>query len=228
MASAMKYYYDLLSPPSRALWIALKLAKTPFEDCPVALRKQEQLSEEYKSINRFQKVPALVDGSFHLSESVAMVRYLADTKQLTEQLYPKSIQDRARMDEYLEWQHINLRLPCNLYFRDGWLFPINGITPKPKPEELESYITNVNNSLELLEHFWLDQNFLIGSHLTVADLFSSSDIEQLKLCQYTVDEQKFPKVAKWLDRVRDASQPYHDKAYAFLQRKSKATAQSKL
>ncbi|KAH8377325.1 hypothetical protein KR093_004898 [Drosophila rubida] len=221
MAPKLKYYYDLLSPPARALWIALKLAKTPFEDCPVALRKLEQLSDEYKSVNRFQKVPALVDGSFHLSESIAMVRYLSATNKLPEELYPRSTEDQARIDEYLEWQHFNLQLPCNLYFRDGWLFPINGMAPKPNPEQIDNYIKNVDNSLELLERLWLDKNFLICSHLTVADLLTLSYIEQLKLCQYTVDEQKFPKVAKWLERVREASHPYHDQAYAFLKRKSK-------
>ncbi|XP_034479983.1 glutathione S-transferase theta-3-like [Drosophila innubila] len=228
MAQAIKYYYDLLSPPSRALWIALKLAKTPFEDCPVALRKFEQLTDEYKSINRFQKLPALVDGKFHLSESAAMVRYLADTNKLTEQLYPKSVEERARVDEFLGWQYFNLRLPTGAYFLEGWLFPINGIKPKPNPEESEKLVKNVEGSLELLERLWLDNDFLIGQNLTVADLIGSSDIEQLKLCQYTVDEKKFPKVAKWLDRVRQATQPYHDQAYAFVNKKSQQANSAKL
>lgn len=98
MSKLVRFYYDLMSQPSRAMWIGLKLSKTPYEDCPVALRKSksiiiiificiqtiylimqlyigEQLSEEYKKINRFQKVPALVDSDFHLSESVAILRY---------------------------------------------------------------------------------------------------------------------------------------------------------
>lgn len=85
-----------MSQPSRAIWIALKMGKISFEECPVALRKcklnvllasssvftyssivfiVEQFTDEYKKINRFQKVPAIVDGDFHLSESVAIVRY---------------------------------------------------------------------------------------------------------------------------------------------------------
>ncbi|KAL7735775.1 hypothetical protein ACLKA6_017782 [Drosophila palustris] len=228
MAPAIKFYYDLLSPPARALWIALKLAKTPFEDCPVALRKFEQLTDEYKSINRFQKVPALADGSFRLSESAAMIRYLADKNQLTDQLYPKSLEDRARVDEFLGWQYFNLRLATGQYFLEGWLFPINGIKPKPTAEKLEKLIKNVEGSLELLERLWLEKDFLIGENLTVADLIGSSDIEQLKLCQYSVNEKKFPKVAKWLDRVRESTQPYHDQAYAFVNKKSQQAAQAKL
>lgn len=34
----LKLYYDLMSQPSRALYIFLQVAKIPFESCPVALR----------------------------------------------------------------------------------------------------------------------------------------------------------------------------------------------
>lgn len=39
----LKYYYDLMSQPSRVLWIALRLGKIPYEDCPIALRKCKYL-----------------------------------------------------------------------------------------------------------------------------------------------------------------------------------------
>lgn len=35
----MKFYYDLMSQPSRALYIFLRTAKIPFDDHPIALRK---------------------------------------------------------------------------------------------------------------------------------------------------------------------------------------------
>lgn len=37
--TTLKYYFDLMSQPSRALYVILKLTKIPFEPCPVALRK---------------------------------------------------------------------------------------------------------------------------------------------------------------------------------------------
>lgn len=39
MAAPIKFYYDLLSQPSRALYIFLKSNKIPFEDYQIALRK---------------------------------------------------------------------------------------------------------------------------------------------------------------------------------------------
>ncbi|KAH8400748.1 hypothetical protein KR009_000740 [Drosophila setifemur] len=249
MSKAIKYYYDFLSQPSRALWIGMKLSKTPFEDCPVALRKQEQLSDEYKKINRFQKVPAIVDGNFQLGESVSIIRleqtflitedrtiflgylpssYLSDKGVFSEELYPKSVEGRARVDEFLEWQHFNVRMVCSLFFRSVWLLPAKGLAPPPKPEAVQKLIKDVEANLGLVERIWLEKDYLIGDKLTVADIFGASEINQMKLCQYNVSEKKFPKVAKWLERVRDATNPYHDEAHAFLYKTSKQAASAKL
>ena len=35
---SLKFYYDLMSQPSRAMHIILKMSGVQFEDCPVALR----------------------------------------------------------------------------------------------------------------------------------------------------------------------------------------------
>lgn len=39
MGAPVKFYYDFLSQPSRALYIFMRLAKIPFEENPIALRK---------------------------------------------------------------------------------------------------------------------------------------------------------------------------------------------
>lgn len=81
--------------------------------------------------------------------------YLADKGQFDEKLYPKAIEARARVDEFLEWQHLNIRLACSLFFRDAWLFPINGLAPKPKPEQIKQLVEGVETNLGLLELlFW--------------------------------------------------------------------------
>ncbi|KAH8324733.1 hypothetical protein KR074_012073 [Drosophila pseudoananassae] len=228
MSSPIRFYFDLLSPPSRGLWLALKFSPKPIEFCPIALRKFEQLTEEYKKINRFQKVPAIVDGDFHLSETIAIIRYLADKGHFSEELYPKSIEARARVDEFLEWQHLNIRLACSLFFRDAWLLPINGLAPKPTSEKIQELIRTVEENLVLLEIFWLSDDYLVGSTLTVADLLCASEMNQLKICHYNVDEKVFPKVFKWLERVRQATNPYHDESLAFINHKAKQNTLAKL
>ncbi|KAM7345502.1 glutathione S transferase T1 [Cochliomyia hominivorax] len=220
MSKLVKYYFDLMSQPSRALWIGLKMSKTPFEECPVALRRREQLTDEYKKVNRFQKVPALVDGDFHLSESIAMIRYLADKDLFSTDLYPKDLQYRARVDEFLEWQHLTVRAGCATYFLRCWLLPINGLAHMPSQEVIDKLIKEMEQHLKLVEKIWLkDGDFLTGKKLTVADLVGACEIEQTKLCKYDV-APKFPKVSDWLARVREESNPYYDEAHKFICKKS--------
>ncbi|XP_037813929.1 glutathione S-transferase theta-1 [Lucilia sericata] len=220
MSKLVKYYFDLMSQPSRALWIALKMGNTPFEECPVALRKREQLTEEYKKVNRFQKVPALVDGDFHLSESVAMIRYLADKGLFSPELYPKDLQNRARVDEFLEWQHLTLRAGCGTYFMRCWLLPMNGLAHMPSQEGIYKLIKEMENNIKLVEKIWLkDADFVSGKKLTVADLMGACEIEQTKLCKYDVTK-KFPRISDWLARVREETNPHYDEAHKFINKKS--------
>lgn len=61
--------------PSRAIYIFFKVNKIPAEFIHVDLRSNKQLSDDYKKINRFQKVPAIVENDgWQLSESVAIFK----------------------------------------------------------------------------------------------------------------------------------------------------------
>lgn len=71
----IKFYFDWICQPSRALYILLKLNRIPFEGIVVSLKKGEHNEESFKNVNRFQKLPCIVDDDgFQLSESVALLR----------------------------------------------------------------------------------------------------------------------------------------------------------
>lgn len=106
-------------------------------------------------------------------------RYLSNKGQFSELLYPKALLQRARVDEFLEWQHLGVRLGCTIYFRDMWLFPINGIKPKPSAERAAVLCKNMESQLKILEEIWLkDTRFVVGNEMTVADLFGACEVEQ--------------------------------------------------
>ena len=65
---ALKYYYDLMSQPCRALYIFLKMTGIPYEAKEVALRKLEHMTDEYGQLNPFRKVPVIDDSGFVLTE----------------------------------------------------------------------------------------------------------------------------------------------------------------
>ncbi|XP_061393129.1 glutathione S-transferase theta-1-like [Musca vetustissima] len=212
----IKYFYDLMSQPSRALWIALQMSRTSYEDCPVAIRKLEHRSAQFKKINRFQKVPCIVDGDFHLGESIAILRYLSDKGHIDDQLYCKDLQKRAQIDEFLEWQHLSVRLPCATYFLQVGLYPMMGLAEVPTVEKMTALQKDMETNLKLVENIWLkDKDFLTGNKMTAADLFGACEIEQIKICKYNVSE-KFPKISEWLSKVRQESNPFYDNAHKYV------------
>lgn len=83
------------------------------------------------------------------------------------------------MDEFLEWQHFNVRYVCAMFFRQVWLLPAKGLAPAPKPEAVQKLIKDVEAHLGLVERLWLEKDFLIGDKLTVADIFGASEINQM-------------------------------------------------
>ncbi|EAT39159.2 AAEL009020-PA [Aedes aegypti] len=218
MASrALKYYYDLLSQPSRALYILLEQTKIPFEKCPVALRKCENRSSEFvQNVNRFGKLPCIIHGDFKLAESIAIFRYLSREFQLEDRWYPKEGADRARVDEYLEWQHANIRAQCAQFFIYSWITPLLGM--EVNQAKVDRLRANMIECLDVFEREWLDEGrkpFVAGKELSFADVVAACEIEQPKLAGFDPRVGR-PHLAAWMERVRVATNPHYDEAHKIL------------
>lgn len=215
----MKFYYDLMSQPSRALYIFLKLNNIPTTYCPIALRNGEHLTDEFKAINRFQKVPCVVyDDGFKLSESVAIFRYIMDNKNnIPEHWYPKDLKSRALVDEYLEWQHNNTRMTCSLYFQAKWLLPLMSGKPA-KESQLNMLKGRMENTLDSLENIWLEsaeKAYLASNEISFADILAACELEQPRIADYNPFDGR-PKLTKWYEKVKAATSPYYEEAHTIL------------
>lgn len=83
----------------RPVWVAEELG-IPYELEPIGPRTGETQSDEYTRLNTKQKIPLLVDGSFRLSESVAICRYLIARYPGGNMAVPSTPEERAREDEW--------------------------------------------------------------------------------------------------------------------------------
>lgn len=61
-----------------------------------------------EGISRLHQLPVIHDGDLQLSESLAIIRYLADKHPVEDFWYPKDNQSRARVDEYFDWASHNM------------------------------------------------------------------------------------------------------------------------
>ncbi|XP_022126842.2 glutathione S-transferase theta-1 [Pieris rapae] len=211
----LKLYYDLMSQPSRALYILLKTSECNFEPKCLDLRQGEHFTDEYQAINRFQKVPVIDHNGFVLTESVAIIRYLANENVIPRILYPQDNKEQARVDEYLEWHQIGLRLHCAMFFRVKYLNPIFS-GKQPESKQVKSYEERMLNALEEFDTLWLGRNqFVTGDNITVADLFAAVELEQPRMAGFE-PAAHYPNIAKWWPKVKQYYNPYYDEAHVIL------------
>uniref|UniRef100_A0A8D0HFH5 glutathione transferase n=1 Tax=Sphenodon punctatus TaxID=8508 RepID=A0A8D0HFH5_SPHPU len=186
----LELYLDLLSQPCRAVYIFAKKNNIPFTFKPVEVLKGEE-GERFGKVNILRRVPALKDGAFTLAESMAILIYLSQKYKTPDHWYPSDIQRRARVDEYLSWQHVAIRANGVKLF---WL--------KLAPEEkLQEAFEDLAVSLKQLEEKFLqDKPFIAGNRISLADLVAITELMQPVAIGYNIFENR-PKLSEWRSRV---------------------------
>lgn len=136
------------------------------------------------------------------------------TKSLPSHWCPTDPRTKARVDEYLQWHHNNLRLGSAVYFQVSK--GIGAFSRIPEVQPIFNFL--MNSSLDLLENVWLgDENkeFLTCNQVTFADILAACEIEQPKGCGVDVYEGR-PRLKRWHQRVRNFLNPYYDEAHVTI------------
>ena len=102
----MKLYYHPISTTSRPIMLFAAEAGIPLEMQVVDLFTGEHMQPPYSGINPNRMVPTLEDGDFRLTENSAILKYLAD--KVGSPAYPKDPQQRARVNERMDWTNTQL------------------------------------------------------------------------------------------------------------------------
>ncbi|XP_011693991.1 PREDICTED: glutathione S-transferase theta-1-like isoform X5 [Wasmannia auropunctata] len=211
----LKLHYDLLSQPSRALYIFLKKCAIPFEEKIVNLKNLEQYTPEFERINPFKRVPVMEHDGFSLSESVAIARYICREFKVDDHWYPSDSKKQAKVDEYLEWQHLNTRRHCLAYTLAKFLNPLMGGKP-PKPEKVAELESCMSDCIDIIENVWLkDKPFLTGDTISVADIFCACELEQPRMAGYDPKKGR-PRMTAWIERVAAETSPHYQDAHKFV------------
>lgn len=199
----LELYLDLMSQPCRAVYIFAKKNGIPFQLRTIELLKGQQYTDAFAQVNPLRKVPALKDGDFLLAESVAILLYLSRKYKAPDHWYPQDLQTRARVDEYLAWQHTALRSCCTRAMWQKMMFPVFLGQPVP-PEMLASTLAELDGCLQMLEDKFLqDQAFLTGPHISVADLVAITELMHPVGGGCPVFEGR-PRLGAWYQRVEAA------------------------
>ncbi|XP_040859453.1 glutathione S-transferase theta-3-like isoform X1 [Ochotona curzoniae] len=199
----LELYLDFMSQPCRAVYIFAKKNGIPFELRTVNLLKGQHFTDAFAKVNPLRKVPALKDGDFTLAESVAILLYLSRKYKAPDHWYPQDLQARARVDEYLSWQHTTLRNCCTRALWQKVFGPVF-LGQSVPPETLAATLAELDRCLQLLEDKFLrDQAFLTGPQISVADLVAITELMHPVSAGCHIFEGR-PKLNAWRQRVEAA------------------------
>jgi len=197
----MKLYMHPVSMTSRPVRLLIAEKGLDVEEQVVDLMSGEHHKEPFVSINPSRLVPVLEDGDFRLTESSAILKYLADRFDLPE--YPKGLRERARVNEVMDWVNTN-------FYRDwgyGLVYP--QIFPHHRRPSEEAQQATVNWGLEnsrkwlaILDSHWLGHGnaYLTGNDITIADYFAVGlvTLGEIVRCDFS----RHANVAAWLARMK--------------------------
>lgn len=223
----LRFYYDLMSQPCRAVYLFLKVNSIPFESKLIALRKGEHLTPEFAKVNPVQRIPVLDHDGFILTESVAIMRYLSREFKTADHWYPKDSKAQAKVDEYMAWQHLNTRFFGSMVFRT------RAVTPKlegaPVDEDkLKFYKEEFEKTLGYIEKMFLkDRPYLCGNEISVADILGVCEVDQPLLIGYNPVSSR-PAINSWMERVKKDVAPYYDDVCQVTNIMKNAVQQGKL
>src|SRR3990172_6611227 len=101
----MKLYMHPVSTTSRAVRLFAAENGIAMDEQVIDLMTGEHTQEPFATINPNRLVPVLEDGDLRLTESSAILKYLAD--KIGSPAYPKDLKQRAKVNEMMDWINTN-------------------------------------------------------------------------------------------------------------------------
>lgn len=157
----------------RPIWVAEELG-VDYELAPIGPRTGETQTSEYTKLNRKQKIPFLVDGNVHLSESVAICRYLLTAYPNPSVHTPTTLQDSAKEDEWCCYIYGEID-ETSLYVmrRHGDLAEIYGAAENV----VQSAAAYLKRHLDVLADYLKDRDHLMKYGFSLPDILLTSCLD---------------------------------------------------
>jgi glutathione S-transferase len=160
----------------------------------------EHLQPAFAGVNPSKMVPVLEDGDLRLTESSAILKYLAD--KIESPAYPKDLKQRAKVNEAMDWFNSNFYRDFGYGLCYPQLFPHHKRgTDDVQKATLEWARDRAQAWLKILNDDILgSKKYLTGNNISIADYFG---VCLLTLGEVTrCDWSKYPNVNRWIDTMK--------------------------
>jgi glutathione S-transferase len=196
----MKIYYHPVSTTSRPVMLFAQESNLPVEFQVVDLMKGEHVQPPYAQMNPSRMVPMLEDGDFRLTESSAILKYLAEKSNSP--AYPKDLKARAKVNEMMDW--INTQLCRDLAY--GLVYPqIFPMHKRPDAKHQEQTLAwakeRAQNWMKILDQSLIgNKKYLCGDQITIADYIASSFVSLAEFIRS--DFKAYPNLNRWYESMK--------------------------
>jgi glutathione S-transferase len=198
----MKLYMHPVSMTSRPVRLFIAENGIQVDEQMVDLMVGEHYQEPFTKINPNRQVPVLEDdGGFRLTESSAILKYLAD--KTNSPAYPKDLKQRAKVNEMMDW------LNTQFYREYGYGYIYPQIFPNHKRQTDEIHKATIDWSkeraegwLQVLNDHWIGPNnqYLCGNQITIADYLGVGFVSLGEIIR--CDFKKYPNIQRWLNNMK--------------------------
>jgi len=197
----MKLYMHPISTACRPVFLFAADNKIAMDHELVDLMTGAHMQQPYASINPNSLVPMLEDGDFRLTESSAILKYLAD--KIGSSAYPKDLKQRAKVNEIMDWINSQFYREWGYNLCYPQLFPhLKRRSDEAQAATIEVGKENTKRWLKVLNDYWIgpSKTYLCGDAITIADYFAAAIVTLGELIG--VDFAPYPNVQRWLAAMK--------------------------
>ena len=197
----MKLYIHPVSMTSRPIRLFVAENGIDLEEQVIDILTGEHYQEPYASFNPNRLVPVLQDDDLRLTESSAILKYLAD--KIDSPAYPKDLKQRAKVNEMMDWFN------TNFYREYGYGFIYPQVFPNHKRESdavQEATIAwgreRAQNWLTVLNDHWIgpDNSYVCGNQITIADYLGIAFMTLGEIIR--IDFSAYPNIHRWINNMK--------------------------
>nr|WP_319534252.1 glutathione S-transferase [uncultured Vibrio sp.] len=186
----IKLYWHPLSGHAHRAHMLLSMLELDFELITVDLPEGEHQQPEFLALNPFGQIPVLVDGETVISDSNAILVYLASVYDKQQKWLPEPPQIRANIEQFLSLAAHRLA---------GSIAKLRAANLFNRSIDSELLTQEAYKLLKQLQNYQNGRQWLVGTTPTIADLALYSYIKLAP--EGGIGLADYPALDAWLKRV---------------------------
>ena len=163
------------------------------------LHKGEQTSPQFLQLNPDGKIPVLVEDKLVLTESNAILQYIANKYQSS--LWPQSQTEQGQTLKWLFWQASTWSTSTSPFAHRRVVLPHWGMTGRGEIEP--ELLTGFHKVMGQFNRALAGRRTIVGDTLTIADLSLASSLIFFDEAQIPIEN--YPYIQNWLNHLGETS-----------------------